>query len=90
MNIRSVLACLVLVGCSSSNQWTAADTKAATTMLRTQQSLLALCQGDAGCTSDQVQIVETAAECNLGSMMARHGADVLDGGGAIGCQPTNP
>jgi hypothetical protein len=76
----------LLVGCGG-NAWTDADTKASTTILRTQRALVRLCQSDAGCTSAQVVELQNATECNLGSMLARHGADILDGGGQLGCQP---
>src|ERR1700722_9516192 len=75
-----------LVGCGGSS-WTDADTTSAKTQFQTQQTLLRLCQSEGGCTSGQLEVVENSATCNLGSMLARHGADVLDGGASLGCQP---
>lgn len=77
---------LVLLAACGGNAWTPQDTTAVTTIVVTERALLKFCQGDGGCNADQVQIVTTAVTCNAGSMAARHGTDILDGGGA--CQTT--
>jgi hypothetical protein len=80
------LAAFLLTACAS-NSWTPGDTARSTDIIQAQKALVMLCQSDAGCTPGQVEVVEESTMCNLGSMMATHGADILDGGAEYGCKP---
>ena len=71
---------MLLIGCGG-NAWTDFDTKAAQDAVSAQQTLVVVCEGDAGCTPGIVRAVERATSCNLASMLARHGAGNADAGG---------
>lgn len=65
-----------LVGVTScSAGWKDEDSKALTDAIHAQQALTRFCVGDAGCSGDQVEAVDRAVQCNLGSILVRHGQD---------------
>lgn len=75
---RLALLAALLGGCGGG--WNDADTAATTAAVRAQQALRAQCEADggAGCSPSMVRAVERATTCNLGSMLHRHGTDVVD------------
>jgi hypothetical protein len=78
----------LIASCGCGGGWAEADTKSATSAVKDELLIEAICAPDAGaCTPSQVRALERAALCNNESMLLRHGKPVdLDGGG-ISCQP---
>ena len=80
------LILLLLVSCSAGPAFTAEDTTSATHAVQLGKACEELCQSEAGCTPSQASTCFEAMDCNIGSMLFRHGApDLLDGGAA--CKP---
>jgi hypothetical protein len=80
------LSCLavafIFVACGG-NPWTDADSKSAHDAVTAGQALVQVCGGDAACDPGIVRATERSVDCNIASMLHRHGADLSDAG--AGC-----
>lgn len=88
LEIRSLVmgTVLALLSCHpSSAVWQSTDTTSATHAVQLSQRCGALCLSDAGCPPDVAAGCFESIDCNLGSMLHRHGAPDLDAG--LECQP---
>jgi hypothetical protein len=79
-------AALLLEGCAGTPPWTAHDTVSATDAVKLGQTCDAVCLSDAGCPPDVAAGCFEAIDCNVGSMLARHGQSDL-GTQDAGCAP---
>ena len=75
---------LVGVSCGGPH-WTPADTTAATHAVELSQRCGALCAGEGGCPPEVAAGCFEAVDCNVGSMLRRHGAPDHDAGAE--CKP---
>lgn len=87
-SMRAVSFVLVLLaaGCGG-NAWTPKDTVSATHAVQLGKACDELCAADAAsCTPQMAASCVESIDCNIGSMLHRHGAADLMDGGAGGCQ----
>ena len=81
-----VSLCLALLGChSAASTWQTADTTSATHAVQLSQRCGTLCLSDAGCPPEVAAGCFESLDCNMGSMLHRHGQSDLDAGNE--CKP---
>lgn len=83
MKLWSLL--FLLSACGSSRDWKTADTTSATHTVQLSQRCGALCLSDAGCPPEVAAGCFESIDCNVGSMLHRHGANDL--GTSQECKP---
>ncbi len=86
------LGLVIVLGCAacggSATSWTSKDTSSMQDAVRLGKACSSLCTSDAGCTPEQAAGCFDSMDCNVGSALARHGQDDLQGGATdSGCAP---